>query len=120
MIMERGKITISSNSIAITGDVWMADYKIADLFGVTLSAVNSNIKSIYKSGVLKEYDTYRYLLLENGNRADTFSLDLITSLAFRLNSLPAKTFRDWLCRKVNISNNKLLIVIPQSNKRIHN
>lgn len=97
--MERGKITISQSNIAITGDVWMADYEIADLFGVTLSAVNSNIKSIYKSGVLKECDTYRYLLLENGNRADAFNMELIATLAFRLNSMPAKTFREWLVKK---------------------
>lgn len=97
--MERGTITISRTNVAITGNVWMADYEIAELFGVTLSAVNSNIKALYKSGVLQESDTCRYIHLENGNRADVYNLEMITALAFRLNSLPAKVFRDWIIKK---------------------
>lgn len=97
--MERGKITISENRITIAGDVWMADFEIADLFGVTLAAVNCNIKSIFKSGVLKDFDTCRYIRLENGNSADIYNIEIITALAFRLHSLPAKIFRTWLIRK---------------------
>ena len=67
--MERGTITISRTSVTITGHVWMADYEIAELFGVTLSAVNS------------------------------YNMEMITALAFRLNSLPAKIFRGWIIKK---------------------
>ena len=97
--MERGTITISRTGVTVTGNVWMADYEIAELFGVTLSAVNSNIKAIYKSGALQTNDTYQYTHLENGNRADVYNLEMITALAFRLNSMPAKIFRDWIIKK---------------------
>ena len=50
--MERGIMTINRNGVTITGNVWMTDFEIAELFSVTLPAVNSRIKSIYKSGVL--------------------------------------------------------------------
>ena len=98
-VMERGIITINRNGVTITGNVWMTDFEIADLLGVTLPAVNSRIKSVYKSGVLSENDTYRYIRLENGNRADVYNMEMITALAFQLNSLPAKVFREWLVRK---------------------
>ncbi|CUP82153.1 MULTISPECIES: helix-turn-helix domain-containing protein [Bacteroides] len=97
--MERGIITINRNGVTLTGNVWMTDYEIADLLGVTLSAVSCRIKSIYKSGVLTESDTYQYLRLENGNRADAYNMEMITALAFQLNSQPAKVFREWLVRK---------------------
>lgn len=97
--MERGTITISRNSVTVTDNIWMSDYEIADMFGVTMSAVNSNIKSTLKSGALKEPDTCRYIHLENGNRADVYNMEMITALAFRLNSLPAKVFRDWIIKK---------------------
>lgn len=97
--MERGKITIHENNVILPGNVWMTDYEITEMFGVTSSAVNSHIKAVYKSGVLKECHTYRYIRLENGNRADTYNLEMITALAFRLNSLPAKIFRQWMVRK---------------------
>lgn len=98
--MERSTISISRNGISITGaNVWMTDYEITGLFGVTVGAVRSHIKSIFKSGVLSESGTYRYILLENGNRADAYNMEMITALAFRLNSLPAKIFREWVVRK---------------------
>lgn len=97
--MERGNITINRNGVSITGNVRMADYEIAELFGVTLSAVNSNIKLIYKIGAIQKDDTYQYIRLENGNRADTYNMEVITALAFLLKSLPAKVFRDWIIRK---------------------
>lgn len=98
--MERGTISISKNGVSITGNnIWMTDYEITDLLGVTSGAVRSHIKSIFKSGVLSESDTYRYIHLENGNRADAYNMELITALAFRLNSLPAKIFREWVVRK---------------------
>ena len=97
--MERGIMTINRNGVTITGNVWMTDFEIAELFSVTLPAVNSRIKSIYKSGVLSENDTYRYIRLENGNRADAYNMEMITALAFQLNSQPAKVFREWIVRK---------------------
>lgn len=98
--MERETISISRNGVSITGaNVWMTDYEITDLLGVTLSAVRNHVKSIFKSGVLSESDTYRYIRLENGNRADAYNMEMITALAFRLNSLPAKIFREWVVRK---------------------
>lgn len=97
--MERGNITISRNGVSITGNVLMADYEIAELFGVTLSAVNGNIRLIYKTGAIQRNDTYQYIRLENGNRADTYNMEVITALAFLLKSLPAKIFREWIIRK---------------------
>lgn len=97
--MERGNITINRNGVAITDNVRMADFEIAELFGVTLSAVNSNIRLIYKTGALQKHDTCQYVRLENGNRADTYNMEVITALAFLLKSLPAKVFREWIIRK---------------------
>lgn len=98
--MKRDKITIDGNMVSITGNsIWMTDYEITDLLGVTSGAVRSHIQSIYKNGVLSESDTYRYIHLENGNRADAYNMEMITALSFRLNSLPAKIFREWVARK---------------------
>lgn len=98
-IMVRGTIAINKHGVTVTGNVWMTDYELADLFGVTLPAVNSHIKALYKSDVLKACDTYRYIRLESGNRADVYNMEMITALSFRLNSQPAKVFREWLIRK---------------------
>lgn len=98
--MKRDRITINENMVSITGtNIWMTDYEITDLLGVTLNAVRSHVKSIFKSGVLSENGTYRYIRLESDNRADAYNMEMITALAFRLNSLSAQIFREWVVRK---------------------
>lgn len=115
--MKRDRITINENMVSITGaNIWMTDYEITDLLGVTLSAVRNHVKSIFKSGILSESNTYRYFLLENNNRADAYNMEMITALAFRLNSLPAKIFREWVVRKaVTPSRSAAPIVLQISN-----
>jgi hypothetical protein len=52
--MERGKIKIENNTVHIKlhqGTVWLTQHQIADLFGVFVAAVNSNIRTILKSEV---------------------------------------------------------------------
>lgn len=100
--MEIGAITINHNSVSITGNVSMTEYEIAELFGVTLPAVNNHIKAIYKCETLQESVTYQHIHLKNGNRADTYNLELITALGFRLNSLPPKVFWNWIIKKMVI------------------
>ena len=109
--MERGIITINRHSVTVADNVWMSDFEIAELFGVTLAAVNNNIKSIFKTGVLKEHTASRYIRLDNGNRADVYNLGMIIAVAFRLNSLPASTFQEWLIKKAATSNPSIILQV---------
>lgn len=51
--MKRKIITIENGSVRIpqSVDVWMTQHEITDLFGCFVAKVNSNIRSILKSGV---------------------------------------------------------------------
>lgn len=49
-IDEDGLITLPSNPVET---VWMQDFKMAELLGVMLPTVKSNIRVILKSGVVK-------------------------------------------------------------------
>lgn len=112
--MKRDTISIHGNTVAISGgNVRMTDYEIAGLLDVSLPAVNSRIRSIYKSGALKESDTYQCIRLENGNRADAYNMAMITALAFQLNSRPANTFREWIIRKAVTSEHSRQAVVIQ-------
>lgn len=115
--MKRDNISINRSGVAVTGsNVWMTDYEIADLLGVTSGAVCSHIKTIFKSRVLSESDTYRYIRLENGNRADAYNMEMITALAFRLNSLPAKIFREWVVKRAVMPSCSLPPIVLQIGK----
>lgn len=65
--MKRGIITNNGQGIHISdGEVWMTAWEIADLFYITVGAINSRIKAILKANILKEYEVCRCIRLENG------------------------------------------------------
>jgi hypothetical protein len=98
--MKRDKITIDENTVTIVGnEVWMTGTELAELFGTSVGAVNGAIKAVIKSDVLNDYEVCKYVRLENGNGADVYNMEVITALAFRLNTYPAAVFRKWLIRQ---------------------
>jgi hypothetical protein len=99
--MKRGKIEIKSNGVFVcpSGEtVWLTKHQIADLFGVFVSTVGNNIRSIYKSGLLQRENVVRQNKSANGTIAESYSFEMIVALAFRIRSEKAEVFRTWVIR----------------------
>ena len=85
--MKRGIITNNGQGIHISdGEVWMTTWEIADLFYTTVGTINSRIKAILKTNVLKEYKVCQYIKLKNGNSADVYYLDMIIALSYQIDT----------------------------------
>ena len=93
--IENGRVEIH----APENRVWLTRHQIADLFGVFVPAVGSNIRSILKSGILCEDRVYRRERNRDGGIVELYSLEMIAALAFRLKSGNAEAFRRWLVRR---------------------
>lgn len=118
--MKRKKITISENGVITlpsnpTETVWMRDFEIAELFGVMLPTVKSNIRAILKSNVVIGDTTNGATLVGRNILPDYFGLDMVMALAFRVNSYKAEILRRWIIEKVSmkrsLTNYQLLIPI---------
>ncbi|MDR3058077.1 MAG: protein-tyrosine kinase [Prevotella sp.] len=103
--MENRIITIENEIVHMpqSGIAWMTQHEITNLFGCFVSKVNSNIRSILKSGVLREADVCRTCYYQNGNFVEQYNLEMITALAFRIQSKNAEVFRKWLTIKLSKS-----------------
>lgn len=94
--MKRDIIIIEDKAVSVTGnEVWM----IAGQFHTGIPAVNAAIKAVLKADVLSDYEVCRYIQLENGLYADVYSLEIIISVAFRLNTYCTHVFSTWLVNK---------------------
>ena len=101
--MERQVITIQEECVIYAphlGEVWMTAWEIAELFYVSGVTVKNTIKRVWKQGALKEFETYRYIKLDNGNSADVFNLEIVMAIAFQIDTFQAKLFRDWMVGKI--------------------
>ncbi|MDE5963406.1 MAG: hypothetical protein K2G58_05215 [Alistipes sp.] len=95
--------TDESGSLILPTDInriAMAEYEIAELFGVITPTVRAAIKAIYKNGVIHEGDAKRYLNKTNGNGIEVYNIEMIFALAFRVDSFGANMVREYLFRTV--------------------
>ncbi len=82
---ESGNVIMPEN----IANIWMSEAELVSLLGVIAPTVCAAIKTIYKSGILKEYEAQRYIRLSDKIGMDVYSLEMVVVLAFRINSYGA-------------------------------
>ena len=94
--MERAIITISENGkVNIpSGNVWMSEMELVELFGVIAPTLQSAIRAIYKSGTLCPVNSKRCDLATPKSWATFYNLEMVIALAFRLNTYEASRIRE--------------------------
>lgn len=93
-IDEYGRLDIPTDTAAI----WMTEAEIVELFGTTAGAVYAGIKSIFKENALHDYEVCKCILLDSGNSADVYNLEMVVALAFRIRSQGATKLREYILR----------------------
>ena len=93
--MERAIITINeSGRVNIpSGNVWMSEMELVELFGVIAPTLRAAIRAIYKSGTLCPVSTQRCDLATPASWATFYNLEVVIALAFRLNTYEANKIR---------------------------
>ena len=112
--MERAIITISENGkVNIpSGNVGMSEMELVELFGVISPTLRAAIKAIYKSGTLCPVSTQRCNLATPKGWATYCNLEVVITLAFRLNTYEASRIRqkvlENLCQRKESGINLLI------------
>ena len=123
--MKRAIITIDEQRgvhfpNANVDDIWMSTQELVELFWVTSPTLRSNIRTIYKSGFVKEYESERYITLPNGNGIDIYSLQMIIALAVRIDTHEAYRLREAiicrLCQKSRQPDNLMMCIASRNAK----
>ena len=93
--MERAIITISENgNVNIpSGNVWISEMELVELFGVIAPTLRAAIKAIYKSGTHCHVSTKRCDLATLTSWAIYYNLEVVIALAFRLSTYEANKIR---------------------------
>jgi len=79
---------------------WLTQKLIAELFGKSVSTINEHIKNIYaeqelsESQMMKRFGNFEFAK----KPTNSYSLDMITSVGYRVNSKRATQFRQWATR----------------------
>ena len=111
--MERGIITISATGAVTmpTAPVWMTKFEIANLFGVFSCDIRKTIHSIYKHKELDEAETQKYVRQPDGISYDTYSIEMIIAIAFRIYSRTSVLFRQFIFGKMSTATKEAPIAL---------
>ena len=117
--MNTGIITLENDRVHIpsSGEVWMTQHQIADLFGCFVAKVSANVRSILKSGVLDETRTCRMQRYNNGNLAEQYNLEMITALSFRIKSRNSELFREFVMKRAVAGTDTRQIILVENGFR---
>ena len=104
--MERAIITISENGRVniSSGNVWMSEMELVELFGVIAPTLRTAIKAINKSGTLYPATTQRCDLAIPKSWATFYNLEVVIALAFRLNNYEASRIRQKVLGSLSCQN----------------
>lgn len=114
--MNRGVITISESGTVTmpTDTVWMTIQEIADMYNVFGCYVR---KAVFKDGILKEQGVRRHVRKNDRISYDVYSLELVIAVAFRIDSIESRAFREFIMQSVigrQTSRTKLVCIFTEN------
>ena len=117
--MNRGVITISeSGTVSMPTDtVWMTMQEIADMYNVFGCYVRKAVKAVFKDGILKEQGVRRHVRKNDRISYDVYSLELVIAVAFRIDSIESRAFREFIMQSVigrQTSRTKLVCIFTEN------
>lgn len=100
--MERAIITIrESGRVNIpSGNVWMSEMELVELFGVIAPTLRAAIRAIYKSETLCPVTTQRCDLVTHKSWVTYYNLEVVVALTFRLNTYEASKIRQKVLESI--------------------
>ena len=103
---EHGNITVPK------GEIWMGEFEIADLFGVFGHIVRTEVKEIYKAGLLHPHTAERNFKIAEGRWLDAYCLEMVIALAFRIRSQRAKKLREHVVAMLTERHERFVMLLP--------
>lgn len=106
---DKGHITIKENGAhghivaarLVNRNLWLTQNEMAYLFNVSVSTVGNNLRTIFKSGLLREDEvTRKHTFEQNGHTCEMtlYNLETLIFIAHRVASFEAAAFRQWVMK----------------------
>ncbi len=118
--MENRKIILSDNgTVTIPGETKMSIAEIADLFGIYYQTAKKLIQDIEESGVAG--GDYSGSCTCEGSKIypDYYGLEVIITVAFRVQSANAEALRRWICRRAERTEIPKIVILPIQNSMLN-
>ena len=84
-----------------SGEIWMSESELVDLFGVFIPKLRNTIQTLYKEELVRPYEAERTIRQERNLHLTVYNMEVVMLLAFRLNSYQARAVRKELTERIS-------------------
>jgi len=94
-----------------SGEIWMSESELVDLFGVFIPKLRNAIQTLYKKELVKSYEAERTIKKRDNLYVTVYNMELVLLLAFRLNSYQARAVRRELMERITRNHKPFEVIL---------
>ena len=100
------------NTLSIpTGEIWMSESEMVDLFGVFIPKLRNTIQALYKEEQVKPYEAERTIKVQLNMYLTVYNFEVLLLLAFRLNSYQTRAVRRELTERIERNHKPFEVIL---------
>ena len=84
-----------------SGEIWMSEPEMVDLFGVFIPKLRNAIKALYKEEQVKPYEAERTIKVRRNVYLTVYNMEVVLLLAFRLDTYQTRAVRRELMERIS-------------------
>ena len=98
-----------------SGEIWMSESELVDLFGVFIPKLRNAIKALYKEELVKPYEAERTIKKRDNLYLTVYNLEVVLLLAFRLNTYQTRAVRRELMERIERNHKPFEVILTAIN-----
>ena len=98
-----------------SGDNWMSESEMVDLFGVFIPKLRNAIKALYKEELIKPFEAERTIKKRDNLYITVYNMEVVLLLASRLNSYQARAVRRELMERIARNHKPFEVILTAIN-----
>ena len=98
-----------------SGEIWMSESELVDLFGVFIPKLRNAIKALYKEELVKPFEAEQTIKKRDNLHVIVYNMEVVLLLAFRLNSDQARAVRRDLMERISRNHKPFEVILTSIN-----
>ena len=94
-----------------SGEIWMGESEMVDLFGVFIPKLRNATKALYKEEHIKPYEAERTIKKRDNLYVTVYNMEVVLLLAFRLNTYQTKAVRRELIERISRNHKPFEVIL---------
>ena len=94
-----------------SGEIWMSESELVDLFGVFIPKLRNIIKALYKEELIKPYEAERTIKKRDNLYVTVYNMEVVLQLAFRLNTYQTRAIRKELMERISRDHKSFEVIL---------